>query len=267
MGRVSLICLCWMTVYLTLSCGPIETTPQENQLSEERQKLEDLKKNLQSLENKKAQQQQQMTLTYPNQISKSTAEIEDLYNLLEEHRWAENDINHATQMTLGQQSSQARFQWEQIENEIQSLQESLRHDQEELQIRSYFPAVTPEQRTDIENLRDRLSSQRQRLEELHNQKLSFSSTLLQRSQQVAADAEQRKSELQENAADIQDQISNLRQDIVRLQSESLRIKTSSASLDQQILQQRQNLFQQEAIVKKLETSLLDSEASSRHRDQ
>jgi chromosome segregation ATPase len=233
---------------------PAQRTPsvQEVKINQERDKLQSLRQELSRLEQERQEQERKAALALPAQISDSNNQIADLMSVLDEQRLAEEDINRNAEMALGQQSSAARLQREQIDRDIYTTENDIRRLTEELRFKTMAPPATPEQAAEIDNMRNQLAASQERLSTLRSDRVNLSTSFLAQQQAINADVQSATAQLRDNETNIRSQIADLRDEIAQARTENNRAKMSLASLNDQIKQQRQEVSEQEKVVQNLQ---------------
>lgn len=255
--RFSLFVLLPFLVLFYDSCqndgNPVVTSidASQQQLEIEKQNLERAKKYLDDLKMQLADQTQQLTQLIPSQIASAELQIQNLSDVLQNFRMAEQDIMEARASILQEQEFAVRIATAQIDPALFALQENIQQTQE--QIISWTNTIYPlniEQSTQLKNLQDLLSSQKQQLNSLTEQKLNISNEALFQTQLINSASQQQKIELVDSESNIQDQINFLREEIVRLEALQIQYKSSIENLNQLITKAQNNY---EELLKKIKT--------------
>lgn len=227
----------------------------QNQLAAEKQNLEQLQINLNKLKAQQVQQQQQLTLSYPNRVEQNKSEIQQLTGQLQEHRLAEDDLHETTLDSLRNQSSEATYARDQIDFAIETAQDNL---QQTLALINYWQSnllLTPEQQSALADLQNQFINQRQQLDFLRRQRVNISAQVLNQTRTISEVARQTKDDLLANEAAIQDRIAFLQNELVQIQQAQTQIQTSNKSLDGQINEMQNAYNKQLERVQTIEATL------------
>ncbi len=226
----------------------------QEQLEQQRQRLETQRQNLQNLQSQRQEQNQTPIAGYSTQINSNNASIRDFIEELNSYDRSEAEINRRADDALKQQSSEAQVARDQIDAAIRIQESVMRQTQEEWTYWQYNQMLSQRQAREQELL-TLMETQRQDLENLRAQRLELSSQILLNSQAVQAQKDQALSDLSQNRQSLQDEISLLRDEVYRLQEDQYRTRTSQVSLGSQIQQAQRTLQQQQNQVDTLEKSM------------
>ena len=227
----------------------------QNQLVIERQNLEQIQNNLNLLKARQIQEQQQLQLSYPARASQNTNEIQNLSEILQEHRRAENDVTEDVQSSVRDQASNAQLAKDQIEFEIQTAQENLQQTLAQINYWQSNFLLTPEQQTVLNDLQNQFIDQRNQLDLLRQQRVNISASVLAQTRMINEVARQTKEQILSSEAEIQDRITALQNELIQLEQAQDQIRVSSKTLDTQIAETQKTYDLQVERIRNMENTL------------
>ncbi len=231
--------------------GSPRTDNLQSQLIDETAELEQITQTLETLKQEQEQRQQQVGYSYPQQISNYSLEIEGLRVLLEENRFAKQDLEQETDRALRLQAQAAQATRDQLNFEIRNLVQELHRTREAIVYRRTFPASTPEEQAELDNLYVQLDNLSQQLSDLNQQKSGISSQILAGTQHIQQQRRLYSSEIALQNEQIQVAIQQIQIEMARLRGEMRNIRITSSSLSTQIKQHERNREAQQKRISEL----------------
>lgn len=224
----------------------------QQRLTDERQRLD---KQRQDLENLRALNQQQVTATSSSEVLAGSNQLRELAIELRSYDNLERDINRRADEVLRQQNSEAQVIKDGLDEAIRTQENSIKQTQEQVTYWQVNYTYTTEQLSRLAEVHALLESQKQKLENLRQQRLSISSQVLANSQAIQLQKERELGDLSQRRIDLQNEILSLNEELARLQEEQNQQRMSQMSLGSQILQTQRAYQQQQEKVQVLESSL------------
>lgn len=226
---------------------------KQNQLNLEKQNLELKKKYLEDLKNQIVDQTQRLTKDIPVQISKSKRQIQELTDILQNLRLAEQDLLEAQTTIFRERTLATQIAREQIEQNITMLLSNLQ--QTELQLNLWIQFILPlsfEQNLFYQKMNESYLIQKQQLEELYKQKINITENELQQTRIINQISYLQKIEFADSQIIVQEEIFFLREVIEKLQLNENSYRSSLVNLNQLISQAQKQYETQAEKVKTLE---------------
>lgn len=228
----------------------------QERLDNERLRLEDLRRNLESLRSLKAQQNKLLSLSYPQQISQRDNEIRRLMGVLDRQQWEEEQLNQSAAAALRDQSSAAQTMREQLDEQIRLLEAESQDVRDQLASMQMSPPLSLTERQDLTlELQTRLNELRTRINEARAERVDISVQVLQQMRDTESTTQLNREDLLNERASSQDWVDLLRNEILNLESARNRVRMSAVPLESQLRQAEQRLSAQEGAVRELEQQL------------
>ena len=227
-------------------------------LEQEKQKLMTLRQTIQGLQQQRQEQARQTGAANSSRMSKVTQDNEQIQNLLDilqEDRLAENDLNEAAANSLREQNSAAQAARDEVDQNIELQTQEIQRTQDQISALPFTSYIESEDEARLADLQNILAAQQQRLGELRAQRVDISANVMNQTQAVTQTTEQNKAVVVSDEGSIRNQIESLRTEISQLQSSRGQVRSSSYSpIDSQLRQARQAYVNQEMRVRALEAN-------------
>lgn len=227
---------------------------QQSQLDIERARLEEIGRNLQSLQGRQAQANRYDGNEMMSRIDSGNAEIQNLSDLIEFQRMSLAEIDRQADQSLREQSSVAQATRDQIDANIRLLEEAIRQSRSQISLLQWNSIHVSQQKEGLEYWGGLLAEQSQQLQDLKLQRAGISATVLQQNRGITSQAEARRADVLANEDTLRAEISEIRQELVRLRATQAQARQSSTSLAEEIRQERENYLNQRKKVSELESS-------------
>ena len=189
------------------------------QLTQEKQKLDSLRLSLQSQQRQQSQQIRQANRVRMSKISQDSEKVQDLMDILQEDRQAENELNQAAANALRDQNSAAQVARDQVDENIQTQMQEIQRTQDQLYSMQFTGYIESEDETQFGRLQDLLQAQQQQLALLRAQRVAISASVLNQSRAITNSTEQQKAAVVYDEQSIQSQIESLRNEILQIQNQ------------------------------------------------
>lgn len=235
----------------------LEIQNLQQQIAQERQRLESQKQMLEEL--RVQQGVQPGTTAISSQISGYTSEVQSFLEELGNFQYAEQDINRRATEALREQSSAAQLARDQIDENIRIQEDLIRQTREEIVYWQGNLFYVNDREARLVELELRLQTQNQQLQGMRDQRLALAAQVLENTRNLQSEKEQALADLANTRTDIQDEIASLRMEINRLQGVQYQARTSQISLRSQINQLQKDFETQARQIQTLESSMQEKE--------
>ena len=233
-----------------------ESELRQERLDGEKLRLEDLRRNVEALRSLKVQQNEQLSLSYPQQISQRGNEIVRLMSVLDRQKSEEVRLNLSAAAALRDQSSAASTAREQIDEQIRLLEADSQNLRDQLaSIQMSPPWNTTEKQDLILTLQTQLNDLRLRINEARAERVGISLQVLQQMRDTESSVQVNREALMTEQENSQDSVDSLRNEILNLESARNRVRMSAVPLESQLIQAEERLSSQDKAVQKLEEKL------------
>ncbi len=225
------------------------------QLQQEKQILNTQVQNLANLMSLKTSQERQASESYSNTVTQRTNEMQDLTDFLRNQRQAEEDLWEATDLSLRQQSNQALWARDQIDQNIRQTEAGIRQTQEQIQGWLLHTSDVTLRESQLQALQTRLQQQQQQLAGLQAQRSDLSTQVYLQGQQITEQSQAQKMDMIESETEILGRITGIREELRNLQQQRRQNATVSPELLEQIQSTQATRNEQAQRVQSLEESL------------
>ncbi len=226
------------------------------QLQQEQDKLIRLKQNLDNLQSRNTQFQNQVNTTYPNKITNSQIEIQNLTDTLQAERHQEGAVERSIASTADTAFRNLQSTQMQLQPRVQPLLTSREATLQRMDVIRSDPYITPTQKAvSIEELQRSLANLNEQLEILNQQSQTATANAALVEIQTAQTIQQQKLTAAENQSEILQNIFFLRSEIARLQNENRQTQSELRAMSSEIDESKLNYQEQFNKVKTIESQV------------
>jgi hypothetical protein len=232
-----------------------EINDLQAQLDAEKRALDAQAQTLNSLVGQKSIQERQARESYSNTVANRTNEIQDLTDFAQLARQADDDMVEAMDMSLRDQSNQALWAREQIDQDIRATESSIRQTQEQIQGWSQHTTDVTLRDTQLQALQTQLQAQQTQLAALFNQRSEIATRVFLQGQQITQQVQESRQATLEGELEILSRMTGIREELSRLKQNQQRNPAGSPEILEQIQAAQASRNEQAQKVQALEESL------------